>query len=127
MTQNFKNLKIYDDAFRLSKDLYLFFQDKQQVPLRAKEQLLASASSICANLAEMAAFESKPAMKQKVTTCIAEANETEFWLDMMEQLKVVPQREHIDFLGRLVKIRSMLFNLKKSMAEGGEEHDVTKP
>ena len=41
MTQNFKNLKIYDDAFRLSKDLYLFFQDKNQVPLRAKEQLLA--------------------------------------------------------------------------------------
>ena len=63
MTQNFKNLKVYNDAFMLSKDLYLFF-DNKQVPLRAKEQLLASASSICANLAEMAAFESKPQQKQ---------------------------------------------------------------
>ena len=120
MTQNFKNLKIYDDAFRLSKDLYLFFQDKREVPMRAKEQLLASASSICANLAEMAAFESKPQQKQKVITCIGEANECEFWMDMMQELKVLPQREHIDYMGRLVKIRSMLFNLKKSMAEEGD-------
>lgn len=116
MTQNFKNLMVYEDAFRLSKDLYLFFNDKQ-TSYRAKEQLLASASSICANLAEMAAFDSKGAMKQKVTTCIGEANECEFWMDMMKELKVLPQREHLDFMGRLVKVRSMLFNLKKSTVE----------
>jgi len=116
MTQNFKNLVVYDDAFRLSKDLYVFFEGKQ-VSHRAKEQLLASASSICANLAEMAAFESKAAMKQKVVTCIGEANECEFWMDMMKELKVLPQREHLDFMGRLVKIRSMLFNLRKTMNE----------
>lgn len=112
--QNFKNLKVYEDAFRLSRDLYIFLDDKK-VSLRAKEQLLASASSICANLAEMGAFESKPQQRQKVITCISEANETEFWLDMMQELKVLPQREHLDFMNRLVKIRSMLFNLKKSM------------
>ncbi|MFN7990600.1 MAG: four helix bundle protein [Candidatus Micrarchaeia archaeon] len=117
MTQNFKNLKVYDDAFMLSKDLYLFFQDTQ-VSLRAKEQLLASASAICANLAEMAAFDSKGAMKQKVTTCIGEANECQFWLDMMHELKVLPQREHLDFMNRLVKVRSMLFNLKQKMVAG---------
>lgn len=119
MTQNFKNLKVYDDAFRLSKDLFLFFSDKQ-ASLRAKEQLTASASSICANLAEMGAFESKPQQRQKVITCISEANELEFWLDMMQELKVLPQREHLDFMNRLVKIRSMLFNLKKSIVEEGE-------
>ncbi len=117
MTQNFKNLVVYQDAFRLSKDLYLFFQDKK-VPFRAREQLLASASSICANLAEMAAFVSKAAITPKVVTCIGEANECEFWLDMMQELKALPQREHIDFMGRLVKIRSMLFNLKRSVCEG---------
>ncbi|MCK5346441.1 MAG: four helix bundle protein, partial [Candidatus Heimdallarchaeota archaeon] len=104
----------YEDAFRLSKDLYIFFQDKK-MSFRTKEQLLASASSICANLAEMAAFESKPQMKQKIITCIGEANECEFWLDLMQEIKVLPQREHIDFMGRVVKIRSMLFNLKKSI------------
>ncbi len=117
MTQNFKNLKVYDDAFRLSKDLYVFFMDKR-MPMRTKEQLLSSASSIAANLSEMAAFESKPQQRQKIITCISEANETEFWLDMMQELKLLPQREHIDFMGRLVKIRSMLFNLKKNMEDG---------
>ncbi len=39
-------------------------------------------------------------------------------MDMMKELKVLPQREHIDFMGRLVKVRSMLFNLKKTMMEG---------
>lgn len=112
--QNFKNLKVYDEAFRLSKDLYVFFQEKK-MSFRTKEQLLASASSICANLAEMGAFESRAQMKQKLITCIGEANETEFWLDMTQELKILPQREHIDFMGRLVKIRSMLFNLKKNM------------
>ena len=76
MTQNFKNLKVYEEAFRLSKDLYIFF-DGRQVSLRAKEQVLASASSICANLAEMAAFESKPQQRQKIMICIGEANETD--------------------------------------------------
>lgn len=116
MTQNFKNLKVYEESFRLSKDLYIFFDDKK-VPLRAKEQLLASASSVCANLAEMAAFDSKGQIKQKVITCISEANECEFWLDMMQEIKVMPQREHIDFMQRLVKVRSMLFNLKKRVVE----------
>lgn len=123
MTQNFKNLKVYEDSFKLSKDLYIFFEGKQ-VPLRAKEQLLASASSICANLAEMAAFESKAQQRQKLITCISEANETEFWLDMMQELKVLPQREHLDFMNRLVKIRSMLFNLKKSMEEEKEGDEM---
>jgi four helix bundle protein len=118
MTQNFKNLKVYDDAFRLSKDIYLFLNDKR-MPIRTKEQVLSSVSSVCANLAEMAAFDSQGQIKQKVTTCIAECNETEFWLDLLLELKILPQREHIDFMGRIVKIRSMLFNLKKSIVGCG--------
>ena len=116
MTQNFKNLKVYEEAFGLSKEIYQFLEDKK-MSLRSKEQLLASVSSICANLAEMAAFESKAQQRQKIITCIAEANETEFWLDLNHELKILPQREHLDFMNKLVKIRSMLFNLKKTMGD----------
>ncbi|HIH22995.1 TPA: four helix bundle protein [Candidatus Micrarchaeota archaeon] len=66
--QNFKNLKVYEEAFQLSKDIFEFMEDKR-MSLRAKEQLLASVSSICANLAEMGAFDSIPAKKQKVNVC----------------------------------------------------------
>jgi len=112
--QNFKNLRVYEDAFSLSKELYQFFDDKK-MSFRTKEQLLASASSICANLAEMAAFESRNQMRQKVITCIGEANETEFWLNLTHETKILPQREHLQFMNKLVKVRSMLFNLKKNM------------
>jgi four helix bundle protein len=105
---------VYEDAFSLSKDLYQFYEGKK-MSFRTKEQLLSSVSSICANLAEMAAFDSRGQMRQKVITCIGEANETEFWLNLTHELKILPQREHLDFMNRLVKIRSMLFNLKKNM------------
>ncbi|MFA5050463.1 MAG: four helix bundle protein [Candidatus Micrarchaeia archaeon] len=116
MAQNFKNLRVYKEAFILSKNLYLFF-DNRKVPFRAREQLLASASSICANLAEMGAFESKGQIIQKLTTCISEANETEFWLDMMQELNVLPKEKYSGFMEKLTMVRSMLFNLRKRINE----------
>jgi len=115
--QNFKNLRVYEEAFRLSKDIFQFM-DGKNMNRRARDQLLASCSSICANLAEMGAFESIPAKRQKLIVCIGEANETEFWLDLCHSLKVIPQREHIRFMDSLVRIRSMLCKLKSSV-EGG--------
>jgi four helix bundle protein len=112
--QNFKNLKVYEEAFRLSKDIFEFMEDKQ-MSRRAKEQLLASVSSICANLAEMGAFDSMAAQRQKLITCIGEANETEFWLDLCHSLKVIPQREHLNFMNSLVRVRSMLCKLKNAI------------
>ena len=118
--QNFKNLKVYEEAFRLSKDVFEFIEDKQ-MSRRAKEQLLASCSSICANLAEMGAIDSIPAQKQKLVCCIGEANETEFWLDLCHSLKVIPQREHLNYMTALMRIRSMLCRLKASVEQRGEQ------
>jgi four helix bundle protein len=112
--QNFKNLKVYEEAFRLSKDIFEFMDDKQ-MSRRAKEQLLASASSICANLAEMGAYDSRKAQRQKLVICIGEANESEFWLDLCHSLKIIPQREHLNFMNALVRIRSMLCKLKSAI------------
>ena len=118
--QNFKNLKVYEEAFRLSKDVFEFMEDKR-MSRRAKEQLLASCSSICANLAEMGAINSIPAQRQKLVTCIGEANETEFWLDLCHSLKIIPQREHLNFMTALMRIRSMLCKLKASIEKRGEK------
>lgn len=123
MSQNFKNLKVYEEAFNLSKEIYLFLENKKMSG-RAKEQLLASVSSICANLAEMAAFESRNQQKQKIITCIAEANETEFWLDLNYELQVLPQKEHLDFTNKLIRVRSMLFGLKQSLYKEEEPNTL---
>ena len=89
--------------------------EDKKMSFRAKEQLLASVSSICANLAEMGAFDSIPAKRQKLVTCIGESNETEFLLDLCNSLKIIPQREHLRFMDSLVRIRSMLCKLRNSM------------
>jgi four helix bundle protein len=116
--QDFKRLRVYTEAFQLSRDVFQFMEDKK-MSYRAKEQLLASVSSICANLAEMAAIDSVNAKRQKLVTCIGEANESEYWLDLCNSLKVIPQREHIRFMDSLVRIRSMLCRLKASIEKRG--------
>ena len=118
--QDFKKLRVYEEAFRLSKDIFAFMEDKQ-MSYRAKEQLLASVSSICANLAEMCAMDSVPAQRQKLVTCIGESNETEYWLDLCNSLKIIPQRDHLNFMTALVRIRSMLCKLKASVDKRGEQ------
>ena len=119
--QDFKKLRVYEEAFRLSRDVFEFMGDKK-MSYRAKEQLLASVSSICANLAEMAAIDSVNAKKQKLVTCIGECNESEFWLDLCYSLKIIPQRENLRFMDSLVRIRSMLCRLKASIEKrGGDE------
>lgn len=112
--QDFKNLKVYEKAFKLSKDIFEFMEDKK-MSWRAKEQLLASVSSICANLAEMGAYDSIPAKKQKIVVCIGEANETEFWLDLCKSLRIIPHKEHQNFTSSLLELRSMLCKFKNSM------------
>ncbi len=123
--QDFKRLRVYTEAFQLSRDVFQFMGDKQ-MSFRAKEQLLASVSSICANLAEMGAMDSIPAQKQKLVCCIGESNETEYWLDLCNSLNIIPQREHLRFMDALVRIRSMLCKLKASVEARGEKNDMNR-
>jgi four helix bundle protein len=116
--QDFKRLRVYTEAFQLSRDVFQFMEGKK-MSYRAKEQLLASVSSICANLAEMCAIDSIGAQRQKLITCIGEANESEFWLDLCNSLNVLPQKEHLRFMDSLVRIRSMLCRLKASIEKRG--------
>jgi four helix bundle protein len=118
--QDFKRLRVYTEAFQLSRDVFQFMEDKK-MSYRAKEQLLASCSSICANLAEMCAIDSIPAQRQKLVTCIGESNETEYWLDLCNALNIIPQKQHLRFMDALVRVRSMLCKLKASVDKRGEK------
>jgi len=113
MTQNFKNLKVYQDALSLSRAIYIRFKDVKG-SLRTKEQIISSASSIGANLAEMASMSSKPQQKQKLTVCIGECNETEHWLEFYKGIELKDE-EYNEYLGRVVNLRKGLFNLKKAI------------
>jgi len=112
--ENFNNLKVYREAFALTKDVFRCMEGKR-MSWRAREQLLAAVSSICANLAEMAAHDSVSAKRQKAVICVGEANETEFWLDLCHSLGIIQNEEHARFTSSLSRIRSMLCALIKTM------------
>ena len=112
--QDFKKLKVYQEAYSLSKDIYNEIKDVKG-NFRLKEQLFASSTAICANLAEMGSFENKNQQKQKVGTCIGEANETEFWLNFCKDVQLLTEERFKELANRLKMTRMMLFNLHKSV------------
>jgi len=116
MTQNFTKLKVYEEAYNLSKDVYNDMKDVKH-NFRLKEQLFGSTTAICANLAEMSAFDNKNAQKQKVSTCLGETNETEFWLNFCKDVGLLNGDKFKDYVNRLRITRMMLFNLRKSIAK----------
>ena len=114
MVQNFSKLNVYQEAYNLSKDVYNEMKDVNG-NFRLKEQLFGSTTAICANLAEMSAFDNKNAQKQKVSTCLGEANETEFWLNFCKDVGLLAEDKFKDFSNRAKVTRMMLFNLHKSV------------
>jgi four helix bundle protein len=114
MTQDFKKLKVYQEAFDLSKDIYKEMKDAKS-NFRLKEQLFGSSTAICANLAEMAAFDNKNQQNQKIYTCIGEANETDFWLNFCKEVGLLNDEKFKDFQNRVKVARMMLFNLHESI------------
>ncbi|PIU81359.1 hypothetical protein COS70_04520 [Candidatus Micrarchaeota archaeon CG06_land_8_20_14_3_00_50_6] len=68
-------------------------------------------AAVPANLSEMAAFNNKNQQRQKILTCIAESNESEFWLDFCKEVELINEQEHLAFIQRLLRIRWMLCSL----------------
>jgi len=114
MTQDFTKLNVYQHAYDLSKDIYNELKDVKG-SFRVKEQLFASSTAVCANLAEMAAFDNKNQQNQKLYTCIGETNETEFWLNFCKDTKILTEEKFKDFHNRAKITRMMLFNLHRSI------------
>ena len=114
--QDFRKLKVYQEAYGLSKDIYNETKDIKG-NFRLKEQLFGSSTAICANLAEMGSFDNRNQQRQKVATCIGEANETEFWLNFCKDVELLDEEKFKEFLNRLKMARMMLYNLHKTIKE----------
>jgi four helix bundle protein len=116
MVQDFKKLRVYQEAYDLSKEVYKELKDVKG-NFRLKEQLFGSTTAICANLAEMSAFENKNQQKQKLTTCLGEANETEFWLNFCKDVGLLDAEKFKTYQNKLKMTRMMLFNLYKAIKQ----------
>lgn len=111
--QDFKKLRVYQDAYELSKSV--FEEVKELKHYRVKEQLVASSTATCANLAELGSFDSPNQMLQKIRTCIGEANETEFWLDYLRDTNLIAKDNCTNLINKNIAVRKQLLALFNSL------------
>jgi|SRR3989338_4183399 len=113
---NPKSLRVYKDAFTLSKKIFLT-TEQLNIPFRLKDQLFGSSTSICANLAEMSAFDNKNYKLQKIRVCIGETNETEFWIDFLQETTNIPKELYEQFTKEIITVRKQLLHLLTAMKQ----------
>ncbi|MDP3881066.1 MAG: four helix bundle protein [bacterium] len=75
-----RTLKFSKDVLRFTKKLKIGPRNSNII-----SQLLKSATSIGANYREANAGSSKRDFKSKISICRKEAQETEYWLDLLEE------------------------------------------
>ncbi len=111
--KSFKDLIVYQKAFKLSMDI---FNITKSFPKEEKyaliDQIRRSSRSICANLAE--AWAKKIYIKSfisKLSDSLGEEYETEVWLDYCRQCKYIDDLTFNNIIERYNEVRKMLITM----------------
>ena len=114
--QNPYNLEVYKMSYELSKDVILEIENIKG-KFRLQEQLLGAITSIPANLMEFCSMNKPAQQSEKLRTCIGEAFEAEYWLNLCKDLELIEKTKCEQFLERLIEVRKKLFSLRDSVKD----------
>jgi four helix bundle protein len=95
--------------------LYKVLADRKEFVL--SKQVLRSGTSIGANVRESEHAQSKADFIHKLSISLKEANETEYWLDLLYETKYITQTEFEDIkpkITELLKLLTSIINTSKS-------------
>lgn len=90
----------------------LLVQEKKEFVI--SKQLLRSGSSIGALVRESEHAESKADFIHKLSIALKEANETEYWLDLLKETDYIGEKEYISFQADLKEILELLISIIKT-------------
>lgn len=96
-------------------ELYKYLVDEHRECVMAK-QLFRSGTSIGAHLKESEHAQSKSDFLHKVNIALKEANETEYWLELLKASSYISENKHIVLLqdiSELIKILSVIVKTTK--------------
>lgn len=77
-------------------------------------QLLKSGTSIGANIREAEFAVSKPDFINKMSISLKEANETDFWLDLLHRTAFIEEITYLDYKPKIQEIIKLLVSIVKS-------------
>ncbi len=97
-------------------NLYKFLSEEQYEYVMSK-QILRSGTSIGANLAEAEYAISKSEYLSKVYVALKEANETLYWLRLLQKTKYLSESQYQSIYSDCEEIKKMLSAATKTMKE----------
>lgn len=109
---NVVKTKSYLFAVRIV-NLYKFLAEEKKEFVLSK-QLLWSGTSIGANVREAEQAESKADFIHKLSIALKEANETEYWLDLLQETKFLNNSEYISIQIDIKELLKLLTSIIKA-------------
>jgi four helix bundle protein len=114
--QDYKKLKVWGKAHELVIKVYKISEKfPRSETYIIKQQILRSAISIAANISEGCGKVSKKEFANFLTISLGSANETEYYLLLVKDLKFVTQQEHYELHSLVNEIKAMLLALIKKI------------
>ena len=120
MAQNPEDLEVFVEARNFADDV-LKLLTSARVPNRFEDQVFGSITSVPANLAEFCAFSQNGAKLEKLHRCIAETNETEYWLSLWMKHYGLSNIEHEKLRSKNEIVRKKLFKLRQHILSANSE------
>ena len=111
MKKNIVKDKSFAFALRVIK-LYKFLQNEKDFVM--SKQLLRSATSIGAMVREAEHAESKPDFIHKISIALKEANETEYWLELLYQSDFIDEKQFASINADCSELLKLLTSITKT-------------
>ena len=120
MKENVIKNKSFDFALRVVRLTRALVEGKREYVM--SKQLLKSATSIGANVRESEYAQSRPDFIHKMSIALKEANETDYWLDLLFHADIIEKTDYESLKSDLNEIISLLVSIvKTSKGIGNEE------
>jgi four helix bundle protein len=112
------NNPVVDKSFEFSirvVNCYKYLIKKDKLLKSLYDQLLNSGTSIGANIAESQAASSRADFRNKLRISLKEAYETEFWLKLFFETKIVEKKEFESLLKDCLELIKLLTSIIKNV------------
>ena len=106
-------------AIRIIK-LYKYLKENKQVYVLSK-QVLRSGTSIGANVRERVNAQSRMDFINKLNIALKEANETEYWLELLHESDVLDDKQFESIYNDCGKLAATLTKIIKTTKSGAEK------
>ena len=112
MKQNIVKDKSFEFALVIVKCYKFLKEDRKEFIL--SKQLLRSGTSIGANVREAEHAQSKADFIHKMSISLKEANETEYWIDLLYKSDYLDKKQHEQLSNSIIELIKLLTSIVKT-------------